>query len=134
MRNRDAIVAGVWGATLGGLPSTLHALATRRDPLEATRAAGSTLLPEETRTLPLLAAAVPVHLALSLGWAFALAHLGMRGAGRGAAAGVAIAALDLGFVARRFQRVRALPPVPQVADHLAYGAVVGFVLARRDRD
>ncbi len=46
----------------------------------------------------------------------------------GAAAGVAIAAGDLGLVGRRVPPIRALPVVPQVADHLAYGAVVGVVL------
>lgn len=132
MRNR-VLVAGAWGAILSGLPSTVHALANGCDPLQATKAAGSILLPRETRTLPLLAAAAPVHLALSLGWAFALERAGIRGAVRGAAAGLAIAALDLGVVSRRFPRVRALPLAPQLADHLAYGAVAGLVLARRTR-
>jgi len=134
MRNRDAIVAGAWAAVLSGAPSTLHAVATGRDPLEPTKAAGSVLLPREMRALPLLVAAVPLHLALSFGWAFALERAGIRGAARGAAAGLAIAALDLGVVGRRFPRVRALPLLPQVADHLAYGAVVGFVLALRSDD
>ena len=76
-------------------------------------------------------AAVPVHLALSLGWAFVLCKGRVRGAVPGAAAGLAIAALDLGVVGRRLPRIRALPLAPQVADHVAYGAVVGLVLARR---
>jgi hypothetical protein len=49
----------------------------------------------------------------------------------GAAAGLAIAALDLGLAARLFPRVRALPLLPQLADHLGYGLTVGFVLSRR---
>src|SRR6187399_3328068 len=57
-----AVRAGAWAALLSGAPSTLHALATGRDPLEAALAAGSILLPDETRKTPLLAAAVPVHL------------------------------------------------------------------------
>jgi hypothetical protein len=123
-------VAGAWAAALSGAPSTLHALATGRDPLEATKAAGSILLPDEPRTLPLVAAALPVHLALSFGWAVVLDRLGVRGTLRGAGAGVVIATLDLGVVARRYPRVRALPPGPQLLDHLAYGAIVGYVLAR----
>lgn len=126
-----ALVAGAWGALLGGLPSTVHALASGRDPLEATKAAGSILLPRETRTLPLVAAAAPVHLALSFGWAIALERAGVRGAAGGAAAGLVIAALDLGVVGRRSPRVRELPLAPQLADHLLYGAVVGVVLRRR---
>ncbi len=128
---RTAAVAAAWGAALSGAPSTLHALARGRDPLEATRAAGSILLPHERRTLPLVAAAAPVHVAVSLAWAVALERLGVRGARRGAAAGLVIAAVDLRLVGRRFPRVRALAFGPQVADHLLYGAVVGAVLARR---
>ncbi len=130
MSTRTAVHAGAWAAALSGLPSTLHALATGGDPLAATKAAGSILLPRETRTLPLVLAAAPVHVALSLGWAVVLQRGRVRGAVPGAAAGLAIAAFDLGVVGRRFPRIRALPLAPQVADHLAYGAVVGFVLAR----
>lgn len=125
--------AGLWAATLSGAPSTLHALATGRDPLEAMRAAGSILLPSERRTLPLVVAAVPVHLALSLGWAFALDRAGVRGVRAGALAGLGIAAFDLGVVSRRIPRVRALPLGPQALDHLAYGAVAGIVLGQRRR-
>jgi hypothetical protein len=92
------------------------------------------LLPGERRTPALLAAAVPVHLALSLGWAAVLAPLLPRGAEvPGAIAGaLAIAALDLRVIApRRYPAVRALPQGRQWADHVAYGAAVGAMLARR---
>lgn len=125
--------AAAWAAALSGIPSTLHALATGRDPLEAVYAAGTILLPDETNRVRLALAAVPLHLALSFGWALALDRAGVRGAARGAAAGLAICALDLGVIGRRFPRVRALPLAPQVADHLAYGAVVGLALERRRR-
>jgi hypothetical protein len=122
-------------AAVGAAPSTLWALVRGRDPLEATIAAGSLLLPAETRRRRLVAAAVPVHLALSLGWAAVLGRVLPRRRTRaaGAAAGVTIAALDLGVVGRRFPRVRALPLLPQLADHVAYGLAVGDVLARRRR-
>jgi hypothetical protein len=128
MQPSRALLAGGLAAVVSGAPSTAHALATGRDPLEATLAAGSLLLPGETRRVPLLAAAVPVHLALSLGWAVVLDRAGVRGARAGAVAGLAIAALDLGLVGRRLPRLRALPLWPQVADHIAYGAVVGALL------
>ena len=134
VRTRDAIVAGAWAAGLSGAPSTLYAVVAGSDPLEATKAAGSILLPRERRTLPLVAAAVPVHVALSLGWAFVLERSSVRGPGRGAVAGLVIAALDLRLVARRYPRLRDLPLGPQVADHVAYGVIVGVVLARRSRD
>jgi hypothetical protein len=124
------IRAAAWAAALSGAPSTLHALVTGRDPLEAVVAAGSILLPGETRRGRLLAAAVPVHLALSLGWALVLERAGVRGAARGALAGLAIGALDLGAGARVVARVRALPLLPQLADHAAFGAVAAHVMAR----
>lgn len=130
---RAAIAAGGWAAVLSGAPSTLHALATGRDPLGATKAAGAILLPRSTHTVPLLLAAVPVHLGVSLGWALVLDRLGARSAARGAAAGLGIAALDLGILGRRFPRVRALPLGSQIVDHLVYGVVVGAVLARARR-
>ena len=120
--------AAAAAAVLGGIPSTAHAFLTGRDPLEATLAAGSVLLPDETRRTRLLIAAVPVHLTLSLGWTVALDRGGVRGARAGALAGLMIAALDLGLVGRRFPRVRALPILPQLADHAAFGAVAGYVL------
>jgi len=128
----DALVAGALAAVVGGLPSTVWALARGADPLEPTLAAGSILLPGEARRGRLLAAAAPVHLALSLGWAAVLARARV-GTRTGALAGLAIAALDLGVAGRRFPRIRALPLAPQIADHVAYGVTVGYVLSRRRR-
>jgi hypothetical protein len=131
----DALVAGAVAAVVSGAPSTLHAIATRTSPLEATLAAGTLLLPRERRPLALVLAAVPVHLALSLGWALllAIALPRRRTVPWGAAAGLGIAALDLGVVGRRVPRIRALPQLPQVLDHVAYGAAVGAVLSLRRR-
>jgi len=129
----DAAAAGAAAAVVGGVPSTLWALFAGSDPLEATLAAGSMVLPGESRRGRLLAAAVPVHLGVSFGWAVVLERVLPRGrelAG-GAAAGLAIAALDLGVMGPLFPRIRALPLLPQLADHVAYGMTVGFVLARR---
>lgn len=132
---RDGVVAGTAGAVLGGLPSTVHALATGGDPLAASRAAGSLLLPREHRTSRLLPAGALAHAGISLAWGVVLAATlpRRRTVPAAAAAGLAIAALDLGVVGRAFPRVRALPVLPQLADHLAYGAVVGAVLAHRGR-
>lgn len=129
----DALAAGAVAAVVSGAPSTLYALAAGRDPLEATLAAGSLLIPNTKRRGALLAAAVPVHAGLSLAWALALRPIvaGRRPVVSGAAAGLGIAALDLAVVGRRFARIRALPLLPQVADHVLYGATVGAVAARR---
>ena len=130
---REGALAGLVAAVVSGAPSTAIALALGEDPLEATLAAGSLLLPRERRRSRLLAAALPTHLALSLGWGAVLVVVlpRRRAVLLGALAGLAIAALDLGVVGRRHPRVRALRTLPQVADHLAFGAVAGAVLARR---
>ena len=132
---RDGLVAGAVAAVLSGAPSTLHALATRSSPLEATLAAGTLLAPRTQRPAVLLLAAVPVHVALSLGWALLLAHVLPRRqtVAWATIAGLAIAVLDLGVVGRRYPRIRALPLMPQVLDHVAYGATVGAVLSARRR-
>ncbi len=127
------MAAGAVAAVVSGVPSTLFALAAGDDPLAATLAAGSILLPSETRRGRLVAAAVPVHVAVSLGWAVALAAAlpRKRTVASGAVAGLGIAAFDLGVLGRLFPRIRSLPLLPQLADHAVYGAAVGFVLASR---
>jgi hypothetical protein len=129
----DALAAGTAGALLSGVPSTAVTLARRESLLDGATAAGSILLPAERRTAPLVAAAVPVHLALSLGWAAVLSMLLPRRATVpfAVAGGLAIAALDLEIAARAFPRIRALPQGRQWADHVAYGLAVGVVVRRR---
>lgn len=130
---RDAVRAGLLAAAVSGVPSTLHALATGREPLAAAEAAGSLLLPGERRRTRLLAAAVPVHLGISLGWAIVLAAVlpRRRTVLAGAVGGLAIAALDLGVVGQRFPRIRELPLGPQLADHVAFGLTVAAALRQR---
>jgi hypothetical protein len=132
---RDALAAGSLAAVVSGAPSTLCALLAEGRPLEPSLAAGTLVLPREQRASRLLIAAVPVHVALSLGWAIVLAAVlpRKRTTELGALAGFGIAALDLGVIGRRYPRIRALPQLPQVADHVAYGATVGAVVCRRRR-
>ena len=131
----DAFVAGTVAAVVSGVPSSVWAVATGRSLTEGALAAGSLMLPREQRPAVLLAAAVPVHLMLSLGWAFVMTATlpSRRTLGWATLAGLGIAALDLGVIGRRLPRIRALPLRPQVADHLAYGATVGIVLDLRRR-
>jgi high-affinity Fe2+/Pb2+ permease len=98
------------------------------------------LVPRETRTGRLVGAAAIVHGVLSLGWTCVIARTLPRDAGRarstvhGVLMGAAVAGLDLGIAhalrTPRFAAIRELPVRPQVADHLAFGAVAGFVLRR----
>src|SRR3954464_6634717 len=129
----DALAAGAAGALLSGVPSTTVTVLRGESLLDGATAAGSILLPAERRTLPLVAAAVPVHLALSFGWAAVLsALLPRRATVPAAVAGaLAIAAVDLELVGRAFPRVGALPQGRQWADHVAYGLAVGAVVRRR---
>jgi hypothetical protein len=131
----DALHAGLIAAAVSGAPSTAIALARGEDLLDGALAAGTLLLPRETRPPRLLAAAVPVHVTISLGWAFTLERVlpARNEPLTGALAGLAIAALDLGVIGRRLPRIRALPQPRQWADHVAYGLTVGLVLARRRR-
>jgi hypothetical protein len=123
------------GAVLSGVPSTAWAVGTGRSVTEGVLAAGSLVLPRKWPAPVLVAAAVPVHLALSLSWAVVLAAtVPQRKAVLWATlGGAAIAALDLGVIGRRFPRIRALHQPSQIADHLAYGAAVGATLRLRER-
>ena len=130
----NAIRASIPAAVLSGLPSTVHALIRNRDPLEATVAAGSILLPREERRARLLLAAVPVHVALSVSWAIVIAIVlpRKRPIVEGALAGIAIAALDLRVLGRRFPRIEALQVMPQLADHIAFGVIAAVAIARQE--
>ena len=122
---RSAAVAGL----LSGVPSTVHAVVTGSDPLAAARAAGALL------GRPTLPRGVVAHALVSVAWAAVLAvMLPRRGAAAaGTAAGAVIAAIDLGVVGRRIPAIRDLPVAPQVADHLAFGALVGMTLGHPRR-
>ncbi len=128
----DGLVAGALGWALGGVPSTAWMLARGENPLVSVRAAGTLVLAEGCPAPALLAAGVAAHTVLSLGWGvvFSLALPERRTVPAAVAAGLAVAALDLGAVARRYPALRALAMPPQVADHLAYGALVGAALQR----
>jgi hypothetical protein len=121
-------------AVASGAPSTLWTLARGEDVLEGARAAGALLVRRPgAGDAALLAAAVPVHLALSVGWAAVLAGAVPRGRELpGCVAGaLAIAALDLRVIApRAAPRVAALPQGRQWADHVAFGLAVGLALRK----
>jgi hypothetical protein len=132
-RPSDALLAGLAGALVSGLPSTAWTWIEGGDVLEGGRALGQVLLPRSRSTPLLLAAGVPVHLALSIGWAGVLAAAlpARREPAAGLAGGLAIAALDLELIGRAFPRIRALPQARQWADHVAFGLAVGVVVRRR---
>jgi hypothetical protein len=129
---RAGIRAGAVAGVLSGAPSTVHALVTGRSPFDTVRAAGTLLLPDDAPPHRLTIAGIAAHGAISLGWGIILAAVlpRRRAAPLGALAGLVIAGVDLGVLGGRWPRVRALPLLPQIADHVAYGALVGAVLSR----
>lgn len=129
------VAAGLVAGALSGAPSTAHALVTGGSPLTAALAAGNVVLPATAPAGALLVAGAVVHGALSGFWSAVIARLLPRRhpVAFGALAGAFIAAFDLGLVGRRRPLVAALPTVPQVADHIAFGAVAAAVLSRSRR-
>lgn len=97
--------------------------------------------PDEHRLAPLIGAAAAVHAALSLGWTVVIAATLPRSAGpartvlHGALVGAAIAGLDLGVAHAlphpRLAAIAELEVAPQLADHVAFGAVAGLLLIHR---
>jgi hypothetical protein len=132
---RAGLVAGAVAGALSGVPSTVHAVATGRSLFDAVRAAGTLLVADDAPPGARAAAGVIAHGAISVGWGVVLAAVlpRRRAVVWGALAGLAIAGLDLGVLGRRRAQIRALPVLPQVADHVGYGALVGAVLSRRAR-
>jgi len=132
---RTGLRAGAIAGVLSGTPSTVHAVATDRSPFDALRAAGTLLVADDAPPSARAAAGVIAHGAISLGWGVVLAAVlpRRRPAVWGALAGLVIAGLDLGVLGRRRSHIRALPRAPQVADHVAFGALVGAVVSRAGR-
>ena len=132
---RAGLRAGAVAGALSGVPSTVHAVATGRSPFDALKAAGTLLQADDAPPSAQAAAGVVAHSAISLGWGVVLAAVlpRRRTVAWGALAGLVIAGLDLGVLGRRWPRIRALPRAPQVADHVAFGALVGAVVSRAGR-
>jgi hypothetical protein len=118
---RGALVAGA----LSGAPSTVHALLTGGSVLDAPRAAG-VLLGKRS-----LARGLVAHAAISTGWAIVLVPLlpARHRVAWGAGAGAAIHVLDMEIIGRFLSHLRDLPRLPQLADHVAYGALVAWASA-----
>lgn len=131
---RDLFYAWLAATIFSGAPSTIYAFLTGGDPLEATWAAGSMLVPAGTSPLGLFAAAALVHSTVSLFWTlvfgFMLPH---RHTALWAVLGsAAVALLDLRVIAPIFfPSLSALAFWPQFVDHLMWGACLGLTLQVR---
>jgi hypothetical protein len=110
---------------------------TGGDITEATRAAGAMLISPGTNLGALVLAAAVAHTTISFFWAAILVFILPRRhvIAWATAAAALIAWLDLRVIATAFfPEVAALRFGPQLADHLMWGASLGWVLARRWRD
>jgi hypothetical protein len=125
------VVAG----TLGGVPSTLHALlaggsvrAAAVYAYEATCAVGTLVPPGR----PGFGRGAIVHIGISAVCGEMLARTLPRrcSSAWGAAAGLAIGVVNVGLIGRLFPAIRNLPLVPQLADNVAYGLVFALVVDR----
>ena len=128
---RDLFYAWLAATLLSGIPSTVYALVTGGDALEATRAAGAMVGRPDS-----IVAAGAVHAAVSLFWTsllwlvLPLKHTTLWAL----AASAGIAVLDLRIIAPVFfPEIAALAFWPQFADHLMWGACVGLPLEYRSR-
>ena len=124
-------------AVLSGAPSTLHALLTAGSVRAAgayvydtTRAVGTLVPPGR----PGLVRGAIVHVGISTACAEALARIlpRRRSPAWGAAAGLAIGVVNVGVIGRLFPAIRALPLLPQLADHVAFGVVFAVVADRSE--
>ena len=128
----DVVAATAVASVVSGAPSTVYALATGRGALDASRAAG-TLIPGRANHPGLIAGGI-VHFVVSAFWGGVLGLFLPRRhtAAWGALAGLGIAAISLPTVGRGRPAIAALPQVPQWADNVAFGWLMGSLLSRSD--
>jgi hypothetical protein len=127
---KTSALAALLAGFLSGIPSTLWAWLQGTDPLEATRAAGALLVGPDANLAATLAAAALVHGAMSGFWACTLCALLPRNWAVlwGLAAGAGIAVMDIALIGRFLPAISGLAFGPQLADHLAFGGIVGAVI------
>lgn len=122
-------------ATLSGVPSTLDALVKQHSlrgaavyVRDATSAIGTLVPPGR----PGVRRGGAVHVAISVGCGEALARALPRehSVAWGAAAGLAIGVVNVGMIGRLFPAIRALPLIPQLADHVMFGTLFAAVVDR----
>ena len=125
--------AGLVAGAVTGLPSTIDA-AVRGGLFDLYRGPGALVAPGAPPAAQ-LALTPAVHGAISAGWGGILGVLLPRRAtvAWGAAAGLVVFTIDIMLVGRRVAVIRRLPLLPQVLDHVLFGAVTGALISRDRR-
>ena len=124
---------GIALAAVGsGVPSTVVTIARGGEPLQSTRAAGTLLVGESAPASTRLAAGGVSHVAISIFWGtLAWRSLPDRHTTAwGAVAGSGCRRARPRSRRPRFPAIRRLPRGPQVADHVAFGLIIGLCRAR----
>lgn len=131
----EGLIAGAVAGTASVVPSAVHALASGRPWTLSERAAGNLVLPASTPPARLAGVGAVVRAAVALNWGVVLSRwLDRRHPiGHGLGAGLTLFGFQYLLIGRQRALVRVLPPAPQVADHLVFGAVAGAVLSRLRR-
>lgn len=133
-RASTALIAGGIAGVVSGIPSTVYLLLTEGDLFASLNALVAMVTSSELPVLSRICVAAAVHLAVSVFWASVLVLLMPRRAPMIGAliASAVIAFVDLKLIAPSFfAEAAALAFIPQLADHLAWGATVGAVLRMR---
>lgn len=129
---RDVLYSGVPAMCFSGLPSTLWSLTADRSVLTSVWATGHLLAPGLPAGLKLFLLASVVHVAVSFFWtAILVLVLPSPTWFWGVIAGVLIAVVDLKLIGPCFPSISDLDFLPQLADHLAFGFIVGVVVYLR---
>ena len=131
----DGLVAGALAWPLSELPSALDHRRTGRPWWSTDAAAATLLLPASRPVGERRLAGTAIRILVALNWGAVLSRWldRRRPVLHGAGAGLALGLFEYGLVGRRRPLIRVLPPVPQLLDQVAFGAVAGAVLARRRR-
>ena len=126
----DSLTAAVLAGILGGIPSTAWALVNRGDAWEAALAVGAIMLGSDAPFSRLIASAIVFHGVMSFFWAAVLCAFlpPRRRMLWGLIAGALIAVLDILLIGQAIPAIRSLAFVPQLADHLMFGVIVGAVV------
>jgi hypothetical protein len=131
--NRITALAALLAGIIGGVPSTLYAVASGGNWLDSINAIAAITNAENLSFGWRICVATVIHFTISFFWATALmAFLPQRRVLLCAsAAGGAIAVIDLLLLAPiLFPEVAALSFWPQLADHVVWGGAVGAVFKR----
>jgi len=131
----DGLVAGLVAWPCSEVPSVAHAAWTGASWRRTDEAAGALVLPHEEAPDVLRRTGTALRVAVALNWGVVLSRwLDRRHPVRhGAAVGGALFAFQYVLLGRRRPAVRALPPLPQLADQVVFGAAAGAVLSTRRR-